>query len=39
MERITASDGQTIYVNKWLPEGEARAAVVILHGMAEHSGR
>ena len=39
LEIIKASDGREIYLNKWLPEGEVRAVVVLLHGMAEHSGR
>lgn len=28
-----------LYVRQWLPEGEIRGLVQILHGMAEHSGR
>lgn len=39
LEIIKASDGREIYLNKWLPEGEVRAVVVLLHGMAEYSGR
>ena len=39
LEIIKASDGREIYLNKWLPEGACQAAVVLLHGMAEHSGR
>jgi len=28
-----------IYFQSWLPEGEAKAILVIVHGLAEHSGR
>lgn len=32
-------DGSAAFVHRWLPRGRARAAVQILHGMAEHGGR
>jgi acylglycerol lipase len=28
-----------IYFQSWLPEGEPRAALLLVHGLAEHSGR
>jgi alpha-beta hydrolase superfamily lysophospholipase len=28
-----------IYFQSWLPEGEPKAAILIVHGLAEHSGR
>ena len=31
--------GADIYYQGWLPAGEARAALLIVHGLAEHSGR
>jgi acylglycerol lipase len=31
--------GANIYFQSWLPEGEPRAALLIVHGLAEHSGR
>jgi alpha-beta hydrolase superfamily lysophospholipase len=31
--------GANIYYQNWLPEGEPRAALLIVHGLAEHSGR
>jgi alpha-beta hydrolase superfamily lysophospholipase len=32
-------DGLTLFERAWLPEGDARAVVVVVHGYAEHSGR
>jgi alpha-beta hydrolase superfamily lysophospholipase len=34
-----ARDGLTLFEQSWLPDGEARAVVAIVHGYAEHSGR
>jgi alpha-beta hydrolase superfamily lysophospholipase len=34
-----ASDGASIHVYKWLPEGAIRGVLVIAHGMAEHGAR
>jgi alpha-beta hydrolase superfamily lysophospholipase len=31
--------GVNIYYQGWLPEGEPQAALLIVHGLAEHSGR
>lgn len=31
--------GMRIYRQSWLPDGEPRAAVLIVHGLGEHSGR
>jgi acylglycerol lipase len=31
--------GGRLYHQSWLPEGEAKAALVVVHGLAEHSGR
>jgi acylglycerol lipase len=31
--------GANIYFQSWLPEGESRAILLIVHGLAEHSGR
>lgn len=36
---LSAEDGAGLYVYRWLPDGEAKAAVQIAHGMAEHAGR
>jgi acylglycerol lipase len=36
---FTGADGLTLFERAWLPEGKARAVVVIVHGYAEHSGR
>ncbi len=32
-------DGGSVFVYRWEPAGEAKAVVVIVHGMAEHAGR
>lgn len=32
-------DAHPLYVHGWAPEGEPRAVLQILHGMAEHAGR
>src|SRR4051812_30251869 len=34
-----SGDGVEIFVYKWLPSGTPRAAVQIIHGMAEHAAR
>ncbi len=36
---LTASDGVPLSFYSWLPEGGPRAAVQIVHGMAEHAAR
>ena len=36
---LTANDRSRLYVNQWLPEGPAKALLMLSHGMAEHSGR
>lgn len=34
-----ATDGLRLFVRGWRPAGETRAAVLLVHGYAEHSGR
>ncbi len=34
-----ASDGIDLVVHRWLPDGAAKATVVVAHGMAEHAAR
>ncbi len=36
---LATADGTDVFVNRWLPGGDARAVVHIMHGMAEHSSR
>jgi len=36
---LGASDGAQIFVRRWLPERPPRAAVQIIHGLAEHGAR
>lgn len=35
----TMTDGTQVNVNRWIPDDEAKAVIVISHGMAEHSLR
>lgn len=32
-------DGVAVFYRHWLPDGEPRAAVLVVHGASEHSGR
>lgn len=36
---LDCSDGKSLHVHAWLPEGEVRGVVLVSHGMAEHGGR
>ncbi len=38
-DRFAAGDGLSLYEQFWLPAGEPRATVVVVHGVIEHSGR
>lgn len=38
-ETLTTSDGLTLHTEYHLPQGASRAAVLIVHGYGEHSGR
>ena len=37
--RFHSRDGLELYENRWLPEGDPAAVVVLVHGFMEHSGR
>lgn len=37
--KLAKHDNAAIYYQGWLPEGKPRAALLIVHGLAEHSGR
>jgi alpha-beta hydrolase superfamily lysophospholipase len=37
VETFKGHDGTELYMRKWLPAGEARAAFVIMHGLKDHS--
>ena len=39
LSRFTASDGTQVALRAWMPLGDAKAAVVIAHGLAEHGAR
>jgi alpha-beta hydrolase superfamily lysophospholipase len=34
-----SQDGAKVYAQKWLPQGEVKATVNLVHGMGEHSSR
>jgi alpha-beta hydrolase superfamily lysophospholipase len=36
---LTTPDGTEVFVNRWLPDGPAKAVVQLAHGLAEHSSR
>jgi alpha-beta hydrolase superfamily lysophospholipase len=36
---FSGAGGVRIYWQSWLPEGESRAQIVLVHGASEHSGR
>lgn len=38
-ESLATPDGVRLFVRAWLPEGETAAAVIVVHGFIEHSGR
>ena len=39
MQSFTGLGGLRLFCQSWRPEGEPRAALIIAHGYAEHSGR
>jgi alpha-beta hydrolase superfamily lysophospholipase len=36
---VTTPDGTALFTHRWLPDGDPRAVVQIVHGQAEHSAR
>jgi alpha-beta hydrolase superfamily lysophospholipase len=38
-DQFQTGDGLTLHENRWLPQGEAVAVVVVVHGIVEHGGR
>jgi alpha-beta hydrolase superfamily lysophospholipase len=36
---LPADNGVEVFYRRWVPDGEARAVVLVAHGMSEHSGR
>lgn len=36
---VTAPDGTRLLLRTWCPGGDPRAAIVLIHGLGEHSGR
>ena len=43
MHQVTTAQqgagGALLHAPSWWPAGEARGSIVLLHGLAEHSGR
>jgi alpha-beta hydrolase superfamily lysophospholipase len=39
VERLATQDGLALHQNIWLPDGDARSALILVHGIVEHSGR
>ena len=37
--QIAVPNGPSLHVHRWLPDGEPRATVQIIHGMSEHGAR
>ena len=37
-EEVYAADGERLYVQRWRPEGDVAAVMVLSHGLAEHAG-
>jgi len=37
--KFNASDGLELYYQAWRPDGETKAALAVVHGYGEHSGR
>ena len=35
----TAPDGQELFYQGWLPQGDPKATICLVHGLGEHSGR
>ncbi len=38
-DTFEAVDGLRLYESRWLPDGEAAAVLIVVHGFTEHSGR
>jgi len=38
-DTFRTGDGRQLFERSWLPDGDPKASVVIVHGYAEHSGR
>jgi alpha-beta hydrolase superfamily lysophospholipase len=38
-EFLTSDGGLKLFLQRWLPEGEVRTAVALVHGVNEHGGR
>ena len=39
IEQLQTKDGLKLHTIRWLPEGDIRAIIVLVHGIGEHTGR
>src|SRR4051795_1326748 len=39
LHRLQTVDGSRVQYRRWLPDGDVRGAVQLVHGASEHSGR
>jgi alpha-beta hydrolase superfamily lysophospholipase len=39
IEHLEAADGTRLAYRHWVPDGEVRAALIVVHGLSEHTGR
>jgi alpha-beta hydrolase superfamily lysophospholipase len=38
-ETVSGTTGEPLFYRAWLPDGQPRASVVLVHGLSEHSER
>lgn len=38
-EQVAGYGDRMLFRQRWIPDGEPKAVILLVHGMAEHSGR